>query len=83
MTATAPALTAQESLAEAVWAAVLWHSIPDAKPGTADAYEALHDAVAAAPGVASALNLIRDAIGAGTANAGDLDLPVVLPGEPA
>jgi hypothetical protein len=69
---TALTLTPRESLAEDIWAAVLWHASPDATPGTADAYEALYDAVTAAPDEAAALELVRAAIKAGTADAGDL-----------
>jgi hypothetical protein len=67
-----PRTPLQESLAEAVWAAVLWHSSPDAAPGRAQAYEGLYDAVNAAPDDAAALELVLAAIGAGTAEAGDL-----------
>jgi hypothetical protein len=73
----ASVLTAQGDLAEAIWAAVLWHSSPDAKPGVADTYEALHDAVATAPDEATALDLIRAAITAGTVHPGDLPRDVL------
>jgi hypothetical protein len=62
----------RESLAEAVWAAVLWHTSPDAAPGRAQAYEALYDAVIAAPGDEAALVAVRAALADGTAELGDL-----------
>jgi hypothetical protein len=77
----APAPTPQQSLAEAVWEAVLWHAGPDAGPGTAQAYEALYDAVAAAPGYEAALELARAAVAAGTAQAGDLPAALGPPDE--
>ena len=73
VTAVAPVRSLlRESLAEALWSAVLWHTSPDAAPGIAQAYEELYDAVTAAPGDAAALELVRAAISAGTAEAGDL-----------
>ena len=79
--AAAPALTPQQSLAEAVWEAVLWHASPDAAPGAAQAYEELYDAVAAAPGHEAALELARAAVAAGTAQAGDLPAGLGPPAE--
>ena len=67
-----PALSLRESLAEALWGAVLWHTSPDAEPGRAKAYEELYDAVLAAPDGDAALELVLAAIGAGTAEAGDI-----------
>lgn len=62
----------RESLAEALWSAVLWHASPDAEPGKAQAYQRLYDAVNAAPDGEAALALVRAAVAGGTAQPEDL-----------
>lgn len=67
-----PRMLLRESLAEAVWSAVLWHTSPDAEPGRAQAYEGLYDAVLAVPDDGAALALVRAELADGTADLGDL-----------
>jgi len=63
--------TLRESLAEALWSAVLWHSSPDAEPGKAKAYEGLYDAVTDAADDGEAVSLVRAAVAGGTAELDD------------